>query len=52
MEEVTANKKKMKELEDNLLFRLTSTQVEELTIFFVFLLLLSRHSFIPLPVVS
>ncbi|XP_025115342.1 dynein heavy chain 5, axonemal-like isoform X3 [Pomacea canaliculata] len=26
MEEVTANKKKMKELEDNLLFRLTSTQ--------------------------
>jgi dynein heavy chain len=27
MEEVTANKKKMKELEDNLLFRLTSTQV-------------------------
>ena len=28
MEEVTANKRKMKELEDNLLFRLTSTQVE------------------------
>lgn len=27
MEEVTANKRKMKELEDNLLFRLTSTQV-------------------------
>jgi len=26
MEDVTANKKKMKELEDNLLFRLTSTQ--------------------------
>ena len=28
LEEVTANKCKMKELEDNLLFRLTSTQVE------------------------
>ena len=27
MEEVTANKKKMKELEDNLLYRLTSTKV-------------------------
>lgn len=27
MEDVTANKRKMKELEDNLLFRLTSTQV-------------------------
>ena len=27
MEEVTSNKKKMKELEDNLLYRLTSTQV-------------------------
>ena len=26
MEEVTANKKKMQELEDNLLYRLTSTQ--------------------------
>lgn len=26
MEDVTANKRKMKELEDNLLFRLTSTQ--------------------------
>lgn len=28
MEEVTANKKKMKELEDNLLYRLTSTKVQ------------------------
>ena len=28
MEEVTSNKKKMKELEDNLLYRLTSTQVK------------------------
>lgn len=28
MEEVTSNKKKMKELEDNLLYRLTSTQVQ------------------------
>ena len=27
MEDVTANKRKMKELEDNLLYRLTSTQV-------------------------
>lgn len=27
MEEVTSNKRKMKELEDNLLFRLTSTKV-------------------------
>ena len=27
MEDVTSNKRKMKELEDNLLFRLTSTQV-------------------------
>lgn len=27
MEDVTANKRKMKELEDNLLFRLTSTKV-------------------------
>ena len=27
IEEVTANKRKMKELEDNLLFRLTSTKV-------------------------
>ena len=27
MEDVTANKRRMKELEDNLLFRLTSTQV-------------------------
>ena len=27
MEEVTANKRKMKELEDNLLYRLTSTKV-------------------------
>ena len=27
MEEVTANNRKMKELEDNLLYRLTSTQV-------------------------
>ena len=27
MEDVTANKRKMKELEDNLLFRLTSVQV-------------------------
>lgn len=27
MEEVTANKKKMKELEDSLLYRLTSTKV-------------------------
>lgn len=27
MEEVTFNKKKMKELEDNLLYRLTSTKV-------------------------
>ena len=26
MEEVTANKKKMKELEDNLLYRLTTTE--------------------------
>ena len=26
MEEVTANKRKMKDLEDNLLYRLTSTQ--------------------------
>ena len=32
MEEVTANKKKMKELEDNLLFRLTSTQVNIATL--------------------
>ena len=29
MEEVTSNKRKMKELEDNLLFRLTSTKVEK-----------------------
>lgn len=28
MEEVTANKRKMKELEDNLLYRLTSTKVK------------------------
>ena len=27
MEDVTTNKRKMKELEDNLLYRLTSTQV-------------------------
>lgn len=27
LEDVNSNKKKMKELEDNLLFRLTSTQV-------------------------
>lgn len=27
MEDVTSNKRKMKELEDNLLYRLTSTQV-------------------------
>lgn len=27
MEEVTSNKRKMKELEDNLLYRLTSTKV-------------------------
>ena len=27
MEDVASNKRKMKELEDNLLFRLTSTQV-------------------------
>ena len=27
MEDVTSNKRKMKELEDNLLFKLTSTQV-------------------------
>ena len=27
MEDVTANKRKMKELEDNLLYKLTSTQV-------------------------
>jgi dynein heavy chain len=29
MEDVTANKRKMKELEDNLLFRLTSVQVSK-----------------------
>lgn len=29
IEDVTANKRKMKELEDNLLFRLTSTQVTD-----------------------
>ena len=32
MEEVTSNKRKMKELEDNLLFRLTSTKVRQLKI--------------------
>ena len=31
MEDVTANKRKMKELEDNLLYKLTSTKVSELT---------------------
>lgn len=35
MEDVTANKRKMKELEDNLLYKLTSTQV---------LWLILRHS--------
>ena len=32
MEEVTANKRKMKELEDNLLYRLTSTKVCKINI--------------------
>ena len=31
MEDVTANKRKMKELEDNLLYKLTSTKVSEFT---------------------
>ena len=33
MEDVTTNKRKMKELEDNLLYRLTSTQVSLLHTF-------------------
>lgn len=32
MEEVTSNKRKMKELEDNLLYRLTSTKVNTATV--------------------
>ena len=32
MEDVTANKRKMQELEDNLLYKLTSTQVSMLRI--------------------
>ena len=34
MEDVTSNKRKMKELEDNLLYRLTSTQVSFVLISF------------------
>ena len=39
MEDVQSNKKKMKELEDNLLYRLTSTKVMEA----LFLVLLARQ---------
>lgn len=35
MEEVTANKRKMKELEDNLLYRLTSTKVCQQSMMFI-----------------
>lgn len=41
MEEVTANKRKVKELEDNLLYRLTSTKVTLVATIMIVLLLLS-----------
>lgn len=39
MEDVTTNKRKMKELEDNLLYRLTSTQVSFVLILFCVVLI-------------